>query len=114
MKKHPIALRVKTLRESYSWSQVELAKKMGVSNVSISKIEQGYRLPSLPMIQKLASVFKCSIESLVTGQPEKGNSYILEVVTFYRKFQSLQLLNESEKQMILKLIKMWLTRRKPL
>ena len=53
--------RLKELRKSKGLSQVELAKKTGISNQAISFYERGERHPKIETWQKLADYFNVSV-----------------------------------------------------
>jgi putative transcriptional regulator len=56
--------RLRMLRAERSWSQADLANRLGVSRQSINAIETGRFDPSLPLAFKLAKLFHLSIESI--------------------------------------------------
>lgn len=56
--------RLKVLRAERSWSQQELAERLGVSRQSVNAIETGKYDPSLPLAFKIADVFAMPIEEI--------------------------------------------------
>lgn len=56
--------RIKQLRKEKGLSQIQLAKKTGISSQSISKYECGERNPKIEKWQKLATFFNVSIPYL--------------------------------------------------
>lgn len=56
--------RLRELRAEKSWSQADLAERLGVSRQSVNAIETGRFDPSLPLVFKLAKLFGLSIESI--------------------------------------------------
>ncbi|MEW4449488.1 helix-turn-helix transcriptional regulator [Qipengyuania sp. JC766] len=56
--------RLKVLRAERSWSQQELAERLGVSRQSVNAIETGRYDPSLPLAFKIAEVFAMTIEEI--------------------------------------------------
>lgn len=56
--------RLRILRAERSWSQADLAGRLGVSRQSINAIETGRFDPSLPLAFKLAKLFHLPIESI--------------------------------------------------
>ena len=56
--------RLRMLRAEKSWSQADLADRLGVSRQSINAIETGRFDPSLPLAFKLAKLFHLPIESI--------------------------------------------------
>ncbi len=61
-----ISSKVKQLRNKRGWTQEELAKKAGISRVSVARIEAGMRKnPDLSTRKKLAKAFKVNIMDLL-------------------------------------------------
>ncbi len=55
------AARIKLIREAFGFSQRELAKRAGVTNSSISMIEQGQVSPSIQSLSRILAVFPISL-----------------------------------------------------
>jgi putative transcriptional regulator len=55
---------LRVLRAERSWSQADLAEKLGVSRQSVNAIETGRFDPSLPLAFRLAALFQLPIESI--------------------------------------------------
>lgn len=55
---------LRELRAQRSWSQADLAEKLGVSRQSVNAIETGRFDPSLPLAFKLSRLFELPIESM--------------------------------------------------
>ncbi|HMF54496.1 MAG TPA: helix-turn-helix transcriptional regulator [Edaphobacter sp.] len=60
--------RLRELRAEKSWSQADLAERLGVSRQSVNAIETGRFDPSLPLVFKLARLFGLPIESIFSEQ----------------------------------------------
>ena len=58
--------RLKVLRATRSWSQQDLAERLGVSRQSVNAIETGKYDPSLPLAFRIADLFALSIEAIFT------------------------------------------------
>ena len=58
--------RLKVLRATHSWSQQDLAERLGVSRQSVNAIETGKYDPSLPLAFRIADLFALSIEAIFT------------------------------------------------
>lgn len=58
--------RLKVLRAERSWSQQDLAERLGVSRQSVNAIETGKYDPSLPLAFRIADLFALSIEGIFT------------------------------------------------
>lgn len=56
--------RIRVLRAERSWSQAELAQRVGVSRNSINSVENGRYDPSLPLAFDIADAFGLSIEEI--------------------------------------------------
>ena len=68
---------LKTLRKKKKYSQIKLGYLTGVSSSSIEAYEQGVRVPSLPIIYKIAEVLDCSIDYLIGRNTDIENYYTL-------------------------------------
>ncbi|HEX2202528.1 MAG TPA: helix-turn-helix transcriptional regulator [Longimicrobium sp.] len=56
--------RLRVLRAERSWSQADLADRLGVSRQTVNAIETGKYDPSLPLAFRIASVFALPIEGI--------------------------------------------------
>jgi len=56
--------RLKVLRAERSWSQQDLADRLGVSRQSVNAIETGRHDPSLPLAFAIAALFGLPIEAV--------------------------------------------------
>jgi putative transcriptional regulator len=61
--------RLRVLRAERSWSQADLAERLGVSRQSVNAVETGKYDPSLPLAFKIARVFAMPIEAIFTETP---------------------------------------------
>jgi len=55
---------VRDLRAGLSWTQADLAEKLGVSRQTVNAIETEKYDPSLPLAFKIAKVFRKPIEEI--------------------------------------------------
>lgn len=53
------------LRLANNMSQIELSKKVGVTDSAICQYESGKRTPNIKMLKKIATVFNCSVDELL-------------------------------------------------
>jgi transcriptional regulator with XRE-family HTH domain len=60
-----LARKLKEIRLAQGWTQVELAKRLGVDSGAISRFEGGQRQPSLLELLKYSRIAKVSVEVLV-------------------------------------------------
>jgi transcriptional regulator with XRE-family HTH domain len=89
--------RIKQLRQERSWSQTQLAQKMGIHQKQVSAYECGRNVPSTEVLIKLADIFDVSLDYLafeVEGQSAKVNIKDRELL---RRFEEIDKLNEKDK-----------------
>jgi transcriptional regulator with XRE-family HTH domain len=84
--------RITETRESQGMNQAELAEKAGVTPAAISQIEKGTRVPTIPVLHRIANVMGVSLDYL-TGKTDTSELQDLlqhdDFVTFFRGFESL-------------------------
>lgn len=57
--------RIPELRKASGWSQVEVAKRLGVTKQTVSNWENGNIQPSIEMLVRLAKLFNISTDYLL-------------------------------------------------
>ena len=75
-----ISSRIKYVRKEWKLSQVEFAKRLGVTNAHISAIEKGKNSPSQALIKLISKEFKISEHWLSTGEGPKDLEDVLEQI----------------------------------
>ena len=65
MKEYKISDRLTELRSAKGFTQKELATRLGVSDKTVSKWENGISEPDLTMLIKLAELYNISTDSLL-------------------------------------------------
>ncbi|AOV07281.1 helix-turn-helix transcriptional regulator [Sporosarcina ureilytica] len=65
--------RLKELRARHNFTQIELAKIVGVTRQTIGFIEKGEFSPSVTLALKLARALECDINELFWLEGEEGN-----------------------------------------
>ncbi len=79
---------IKTLRKKLGVSQVEFGERLGFSDKTISKWENGDVMPDVATLDHIASYFKITVNDLIAGktsfkiQKKKRNALII-VCTFF-------------------------------
>lgn len=70
-----VGSRIKELREKRNWSQIDLAKKIGINNSVLSRIEAGKRDVEDYLLNKFGDVFDVSVDFLLgrTDDPKPPN-----------------------------------------
>ena len=64
--------RLTVLMEENDMSQIKLAKKIGTTNVTISRYLSGERIPRIEILVKMANVFSVSLDFLLGYSDEKN------------------------------------------
>lgn len=66
---------LRLLRTYYRLSQIDLSKKLGISNSYLSEIEGGSKSPSFELLEKYSGVFKMPVSSILlfSESVDKGN-----------------------------------------
>ena len=62
--KRELGQKIKTARKQKGLSQEQLAELVGYKVGTISKYEQGYRIPDIGMLRKIASALECNLAEL--------------------------------------------------
>lgn len=65
-----VGVRIRKVRKNLNLSQEEFAKKIGISQGHLSKIERGEQLPDKPLIMSIAYSFGINDSWLLTGEGE--------------------------------------------
>ncbi|MNO42704.1 HTH-type transcriptional regulator Xre [compost metagenome] len=108
-----IGERIRTVRKSNKLSQVEFANMVGVSQGTLSELEQDKYKPSLDTIIAMKEWFKIDMDWLIFGDENKETKNIfnlsiesqeLNLLSYFRK------LNEKDKDEIIQLIKLKISR----
>lgn len=89
-----VADRIRVLREQKGFTQMELAKRLGITRSSVNAWEQGISVPSTQYIVELSQIFKVSTDYLlcvdstatvsVAGLTQKDIELIHSVVSHLR------------------------------
>ena len=88
---------LKKLRAKKGLSQIELAKEMFVNKPTISRWENGHRLPDAAMITRLARVLEVDVSTLLATAAESDESPSIIMVDDNRTIlsESLSVLEEA-------------------
>lgn len=65
-----LAKRLKEAREGANLKQIDAAKKLGISNGTLSGYERSYRDPDTDILNKMAELYKVSVDWLL-GKSDK-------------------------------------------
>ena len=89
---------LRLLRTYHQLKQVELAKRLGISNSYLSEIESGSKAPPLELLEKYAEIFKMPTSSILlfseslTGEGRRGGK--LRVVAADKILRLLEWIEE--------------------
>jgi transcriptional regulator with XRE-family HTH domain len=103
-----IGMNIRKYRKTRGLTQVELAEKLGLSQVAVANYERGVRKPDVEMVPKIAHALGTSIEALFGLEGKKRLEPIVHLHKNRRaaKVQDLfENLRPMEQQMILKQMK---------
>lgn len=67
-----LAKRLKEARENAGYKQIDAAKKLGISNGTLSGYERSYRDPDTDILNKMADLYEVSVDWLL-GKSDKPN-----------------------------------------
>lgn len=70
MKNQTLGMMISTLRKEKGMTQLELAKKMCVTDKAVSKWERDLSFPDINSIPKLAEIFEVSVDELMQVKTE--------------------------------------------
>ncbi len=56
---------VKEYRKEAGMTKVALASKVGITRQYLAQIEEGGSMPTVPVLYRIAKVFKCTLDDLV-------------------------------------------------
>lgn len=56
---------LRLLRTYHQMTQVELARRLGISNSYLSEIESGYKMPQIDLLDKYADIFNMPVSSIL-------------------------------------------------
>ena len=72
-----LGMRIAILRISKSWSQAELARRIGVSASAVGMYEQGRREPSLGLLVRLAQELGATTDYLLMGKMSDSDPLVV-------------------------------------
>lgn len=96
--------RIQDFRKQLGLTQIQLAKKAGVSHTQMARYEIKGVQPPADILQKLADIFDTSIDYLVRGDKSNKIKDSLKDAELIKQFKKIDQLPEEEKGAILKII----------
>lgn len=91
--------RLVELMENADMTQIELAEKIGTTNVTISRYISGERCPRIEIVTQIAKVFNVSVDYLLGLPTGKTNQYVENesIVDLYKIVNRLGFLDSNHK-----------------
>lgn len=91
--KSTLGSRIIDLRKAKSWSQTELAAKVGVSYAQIGRYETKGSQPPAEVLKKIADALDTTVDFLINGNTEdKANAALkdAEVIRYFKEVDNLR------------------------
>lgn len=91
--------RLTELMEEFEMTQIQLAQKIDITNVTISRYLSGERKPRIEIVTKIANVFSVSTDYLLGLSDERNTNKNNdeEFISFYEDYKDL---DEDDKDML--------------
>ena len=90
---------LKTLRSFHRLSQVELARRLNISNSYLSEIESGIKKPGLDLLEQYELVFQIPVSSILLFSEELGQNTLgrrIQVKAANKVLKMLEWIAETE------------------
>lgn len=84
MNQQKIGLFLRKLRSEKAITQAELAERLGVSNRSVSRWENGTTMPDFDLLVELASYYEVDVGEILMGERKESGTGTQELVTNIR------------------------------
>ncbi len=98
--KSSVGKRIKQLREKTNLTQANLAKEAEITPAGICQIEAGNRIPSTPILARIAAVLGVSMDYLLGTSEEILFKDLLQDKNLYTFFQNYQMLDPHDRKTI--------------
>ena len=99
-----VSTKIKTLRMEKNWSQKELAEKLEIHPVNMTKLEQGKNAPSVETLIKLSQIFNVSIDYILSDEVQNRDSAILKDKQLLEAFAQVERMDEDSKETVKELL----------
>ena len=107
-----VGLNIKRLREEKGYTQQQIAELINMHRSNYSKIESGQREISIDALDKIAKHFGMTIDQIVHMDGDVPKEVTIEDKTDLEQLRLLQELEPEEKNMVIKMIDTFLTKKK--
>jgi transcriptional regulator with XRE-family HTH domain len=92
--------KVKDLRNEKGWSQKELAEKLDIHPVNMTRLEQGKSMPSVDTLIRLSDIFNVSIDYLLSDEVMQKDSAILKDKELLEAFAKVERMEDKTKELV--------------
>lgn len=99
-----INIKIKELRSEKGWSQKELAGKLEIHPVNMTKLEQGKNFPSVDTLIRLSEIFNVSIDYLLSDEVKQRESTVLQDKELLESFAKVERMDEKSKEIVKELL----------
>ncbi len=96
--------KIRELRKEKNWTQAELAKKLEMHPVNMTKLEQGKNMPSADTLIRLSEIFNVSIDYLLSEEVQKRESTILKDKELLETFAKVERMDSRSKEIVKELL----------
>ena len=94
MNQEKIGKYISNKRKDLKLTQEQLAEKLGVTDRSVSRWENGKSMPDLSILKSLCEVLNIKLEELFSGEDKKtGNSETINYIKYQKKLYRLSLIH---------------------
>jgi len=102
--KNQLGNRIVTLRKAKSWSQTQLADKVGISYAQIGRYETKGSQPPAEVLKKIADALDSTVDFLVNGDNTDKAKASLQDAEVIRYFKEVDALPQEDKSALLRVI----------
>ena len=81
MQREALGKRIREARKQKSLTQQQLAEALGITDVYVSEIERGNKMPSIPLFIAIVEALDISADCLLRDNISSGKSYIYNEFT---------------------------------
>lgn len=74
-----VGANIAAYRKLRNWSQAELAERLEITAVSLSRIERGLAAPRFQTLEKLCQIFECSASELFISASEQKSAKLTAI-----------------------------------
>ncbi len=104
--------RIQQLRKEKNMTQAQLSKEIEISLPQLVRYETKDVQPTAETLKKIANVFGVSIDYLVNGDLDSKAEHIITDAVLLKQFKAVEKMSNDDKNVVLKLIDAFITKKK--